>query len=216
MKIQYMGHSCFHIQFSNGTTIITDPYTRIGYEMPKGISADVVTVSHDHYDHNYVKAVSGNPIIVQSANDYIFNGIEIRAVETSHDDKGGVLRGKNTVYIIKADGFSICHMGDIGEPCTPALIKQIGAIDVLLIPVGGTYTIDALQAKEYITALKPKLVIPMHYRPSDGTVDVTDETPFLALFKQNVQFAQPKNTLIITPEGLTKDKTDMIFMERSE
>lgn len=214
MKIQYMGHSCFQFQFLNGATLITDPYTRIGYEMPKNITADIVTVSHEHYDHNYIKGINGKPVIVRSVKDCIVNGVEIRAIETSHDEKNGALRGKNTVYIFKADGFTVCHMGDVGEPCTTALIEKIGTIDILLIPIGGTYTIDALQAKDYITALKPKLVIPMHYRPSDGTVDVTDETPFLSLFKESVQFAQPKNTLVIQSNGLTEDKTEIIFMER--
>ena len=216
MLIKYLGHSCFQFQFSNGVTLVTDPYTRIGYELPKNISSDIVTVSHGHYDHNYTQGISGNPVIIQTADVSSVYGVEIRAVETAHDEKGGALRGKNIVYIFKADGLTVCHLGDIGESCTPALIEKIGKIDILLLPVGGTYTIDAKQAGQYVSALAPKAVIPMHYRPKDGTVDITDEKPFLTLFNNRVRFAQPKNELVLSAEVLTEDKTEIIFMERGE
>lgn len=214
MYIQYLGHSCFFFRFDNGATLVTDPYTKVGYELPNGIQADIVTVSHGHFDHNCISAINGNPVVVDRAGKYSINGVGINGILTSHDEKNGALRGANVVFTFAADGLTFCHLGDIGEPCTNALIEKIGKIDVLLIPVGGTYTIDALQAKEYVRKLAPKAAIPMHYRPKDGTIDITDEKPFLTLFKDKIRHVSPKNEVRFTREGLTDKETEIIFMER--
>ena len=214
MYIQYLGHSCFFLRFDNGITLVTDPYTKVGYELPSSLQADIVTVSHGHFDHNYILAINGNPIVVNEIGQYSINGVDINGILTSHDEKNGALRGKNVVFTFTVDGLTVCHLGDIGEPCTNALVEKIGTIDVLLIPVGGTYTIDALQAKEYVRKLAPKVVIPMHYRPKDGTIDITDEKPFLTFFEGKIHYVSPKNEVRLTREGLTDKETEIIFMER--
>lgn len=212
MKIEYLGHSCFKITAKDGTSVLTDPYTRVGYELPENISADIVTVSHSHFDHNYIQAVVGKPKIITTKDRQSLNGIEIEGVSSWHDERSGALRGANIIFKLNIDGLRICHLGDLGEPCSPSLIKAIGRVDILLIPVGGTYTIDAITAKRFVDEIAPKVVIPMHYRPSDGTIDITDEKQFLSLFDR-VEYVGD-NPLCIT--ALTEEKTKIVFMERKK
>ena len=181
MKITYLGHACFQITASNGTTIITDPYTRVGYELPLGLSADLVTVSHGHFDHNYLDGVKTSQVITEQG-EYLFNGIKIVAKNSFHDEKQGALRGKNLLFCFEVDGIRICHLGDLGEACRADILEKIGEVDLLLIPVGGTYTIDAVQAKEYVEKCQPCVAIPMHFRPQDGTLDIAPISQFLDLF----------------------------------
>ncbi len=213
MKLEYFGHSCFRIVSKNGICLVTDPYTKVGYELPDGVSTDIITISHGHFDHNYAQGLRGARNVFINEGKYAFEDITIDGFVCNHDEKGGTLRGKNVVFTIETDGIRVCHLGDLGEACTKAILDKIGKVDVLLIPVGGTYTIDAMQAKEYVEKIQPKIVIPMHYKPIDGTLDITDEKPFLSMF-DNVTYA-PKNTAIDVNEYI-KDKMQIVFMERKE
>ncbi len=208
MKIRYLGHSCFEITAKNGLKIVTDPYQKVGYELPKGLQADIVTVSHGHFDHAFLDGVKA-PIYLTSTARYQRNGVEIYGVSSYHDEKKGALRGENIVFIIKVDGVTLCHMGDIGEPCTPTLIEAIGEVDALFVPVGGTYTVDGCGAKAYADGIAPKTVIPMHYRPKDGSLDIAGINPFLALFERED---------IVTAENgeieLNETTTGVIYMQR--
>ena len=179
MQIEYFGHSCFRLTTDSGIQILTDPYTAVGYEMPKGIHADIVTVSHEHFDHNHIAGVLGAFSVVRGTGATDCLGVKFEGISTFHDAACGALRGKNTVYKITADDMTICHLGDIGEPCNEALVQSLGKVDVLLVPVGGTYTIDEKGAWEYVRAIAPSTVIPMHYLPSDGRLDIADEQAFL-------------------------------------
>ena len=212
MKIEYLGHSCFKITAKDGTSVLTDPYTRVGYELPQNISADIVTVSHSHFDHNYIRAVVGKPKMITTTDRQSLNGIQIEGISSWHDERGGALRGANILFKMDIDGLCICHLGDLGEPCSPSIIKAIGKVDILLIPVGGTYTIDAITAKRFVDEIAPKMVIPMHYRPNDGTLDITDEKQFLSLFDR-VEYVGDK-PLYIT--ALTEEKRKIVFMERKK
>src|SRR5699024_10525607 len=138
MKIRYLGHSCFVLTESTGTTVVTDPYNRIGFRMP-AVRADVVTVSHQHYDHNNVAAVEGDPLIIDKEGFYTLDGVEVMGIKSFHDDEGGAVRGENIIFKFRMDGLEVCHLGDIGESCTSDLLEQILPIDILLIPVGGKY-----------------------------------------------------------------------------
>lgn len=211
MKIEYFGHSCFRLISNKGTCVVTDPYTKVGYELPNEIFTDLVTVSHAHFDHNYVCGLRGARVVIDGADEYQYDDIKISGFVTDHDEKGGTLRGKNVVFTIEMDGLRICHLGDLGEPCSKGFLEKIGEIDVLLIPVGGTYTIDALGAKEYVDKIQPKIVIPMHYKPMDGTLDITDEKPFLGLFDSVIYL--PKDSAVDLKEYL-RDKMQILFMER--
>ena len=213
MKIQYLGHSCFRLQFNSGVTVVTDPYTRVGYEMPNGVTADVVTVSHGHFDHNYLPAVKCN-CVVADAGTHAINGIAFEGIESYHDGAQGSLRGKNVIFKMMADGMTICHFGDLGEAASQELLDKIGQVDVLLLPIGGTYTIDAGQAKEYIEKIAPKLVIPMHYKPQDGGLDIAGSENFLRLMVGYKQTEYLNGETAFGFEDLPQGKTEILYMER--
>ncbi len=181
MKIRYLGHSCFEITTDKGIKIITDPYAKVGYELPKGLAADIVTVSHGHFDHCFTAGVAYNRLM-NTADCFEERGVEICGISSYHDEVAGAKRGKNILFKIKADGLTLCHMGDIGEKVAPALIEKIGEVDILMLPVGGTYTVDSLGAKKYVDEISPRAVLPMHYRPADGSLDIAEIQPFLSLF----------------------------------
>ena len=164
MKIKWLGHAAFLITSDNGTRIITDPYeTSEGLKYGKiNESADIVTVSHDHGDHNNAAAVKGNPQVVRDSAEV--KGINIKAIPTTHDDKGGSERGKNTVFCFQVDGVRVVHLGDLGHLLTDNQVVEIGKVHVLLVPVGGFFTIDARTAQEVSEQVRTRVVIPMHYK----------------------------------------------------
>lgn len=209
MKIKYLGHSCFEIVSKSGITIVTDPYTGVGYELPKGLRADIVTCSHGHFDHNYTAGVACDTVLT-SAGEQISKGVRFVGVECSHDEKGGFLRGKNIAFKAEIDGLTVCHLGDVGEPCNFALTEKIGKVDVLFVPVGGTYTVDTDGAKAYIHALAPTLTILMHYRPSDGRIDIADKPTVIQAFENEDGFVCVGNILDIAE---CEDKK-IVLMER--
>lgn len=190
MEITYLGHSSFKLRGKTGT-VVTDPYDPyVGFTMPTA-SADVVTVSHQHKDHNNVSAVSGtarrkNPFIVEKPGEYEVGGISVFGVPSFHDTNGGVERGANTIFTIMLDGLKVCHLGDLGHELSVEQRGQIGDIDVLLCPVGGAFTIDAQLAAKTIKLLEPSIAIPMHYKTKqhDEKVfgDVTDLQTFLEAY----------------------------------
>ncbi len=163
MEITWYGHSCFLLKDSNGRKLLTDPFDpSVGYPMPNE-TVDIVTVSHQHFDHNYTKALPGIPNIIDKPGDYVVNDLAIKGIPSFHDKYNGAKRGDNIIFIIKMDGLSICHMGDLGHELTEETATQIGVIDVLLIPVGGNYTIDGEEAAQIAKKLNSHIVIPMHY-----------------------------------------------------
>jgi len=164
MKIKWLGHASFLITSETGTRIITDPYVvteTLTYGEIKE-SADIVTVSHEHTDHNNVSAVRGSPEVVRGTAKV--KGIEFKGTPTYHDDAGGKSRGKNTVFYFVVDGVKVCHLGDLGHPLNDKQVAELGSVDILLIPVGGFFTIDAKVASRLCDRLKPKVIIPMHFK----------------------------------------------------
>ncbi len=166
MKIKWLGHSTFILTSANGTKLMTDPYDAVfGLEYGKiDESADIVTVSHDHGDHSNVAAVTGKPEVIKNVAPREVRGIRIRGIETCHDDTGGSQRGANIVFCFEIDGLKVCHLGDLGHMLTGEQAVAIGKADILMIPVGGNFTIDAATADSVIEVLKPAVVIPMHYK----------------------------------------------------
>jgi len=179
MKVKWLGHACFMITSDAGTKIIADPYAVVGgfgYGEIKE-SADIVTVSHEHGDHNNVAAVGGNPEVVRGA--VKVKGIEFKAIPTYHDDVGGGQRGNNTILCFEVDGVRVCHLGDLGHPLSDKQMSELGKVDVLLAPVGGNFTIDARVATELCDRLKPAVVIPMHYKNDKCSFPIADVDEFL-------------------------------------
>ncbi len=165
MKIKWLGHASFLITSDKGVKIITDPYTAGGMGLNYGEireSADIVTVSHGHGDHNNAAAVRGNPKVVEKTAEV--KGIKFSGFPTHHDDAGGSLRGSNIVFCFEVDGIRVCHLGDLGHSLSDKQVAEIGRVDILLVPVGGNFTIDARVATEVCGKLAAKVIIPMHFR----------------------------------------------------
>jgi len=164
MIIKWFGQSCFMIMSENGTKILTDPFKNmLGYKLPQ-IDANIISKSHNHSDHNNTNAVKSNFVCINELGIFSKDGIEIKGVETFHDKVLGAKRGKNTVYTFKIDGINICHCGDLGHILNSKQIEEIGSVDILLLPIGGSATINAFDATKVMKQLKPTIVIPMHYR----------------------------------------------------
>ncbi|HIR99382.1 MAG TPA: MBL fold metallo-hydrolase [Candidatus Coproplasma avistercoris] len=216
MKIRYLGHSSFQLIESTGTTIVTDPYSSsLGSEMP-AVTADAVTVSHHHYDHDSVERVGGKPLVIDKEGSYELDGVDINSIRSFHDPEGGRLRGENIIFKFSMDGIEVCHLGDIGEECSTELIEALLPVDVLLIPVGGTYTIDAEQAKEYVDRIMPDIVIPMHYREKGKKLDVDRVEEFTDLFDEEEVDFEGGSEIDISREDLGGDTTRIIVMEKAE
>lgn len=168
MIITYHGHSCFKLRGKIGSAV-TDPYDDyVGFSLPS-LSADVVTVSHQHKDHNQAARVSGtarraNPFIIDQLGEYEVGGVSVFGVKSYHDGTEGKERGANSIFTIAIDGIRACHLGDLGHELTDSMIEDIGSIDVLFVPVGGTFSLNAKQAVAVARAIEPSYVIPMHYQ----------------------------------------------------
>ncbi len=164
MKIKWFGQSCFSLTAENGTKIVMDPYhNMLGYKLPE-IDALIVTISHNHGDHNNVRAVKGDFVLIKEPGVFSQAGIGIKGVQTFHDNVSGTIRGKNIVYNFKIDGLNVCHCGDLGHLLSLEQINEIGKVDILLLSIGGRAVLDASGATEVMKQLSPSVVIPMHYR----------------------------------------------------
>ena len=170
MKIKYLGHSAF-LFCGKDKSVVTDPFSGIGYPMEK-VKADYCLISHDHFDHDYVDGVECKKIIRRTEDGFL-------AIDTFHDPNLGKLRGKNVAFKFSVDGVTISHLGDVGEYLTESLTEEIGKVDVMLIPVGGNYTIDGKEAANYVLNTHPKIVIPMHYKTPNLDIDVDSVDKFL-------------------------------------
>jgi L-ascorbate metabolism protein UlaG (beta-lactamase superfamily) len=178
MDITWLGHSCFKLRGSHAT-VITDPYSpEIGYTMGK-TTAPIVTVSHPHPGHSYVKGISGEPKIVERPGEYEIGGVLIIGIATFHDKEKGEKRGKNIVYLLEIDEVTICHLGDLGHLLTDEQVEEIDDVDVLLLPVGGVSTINASTAAAVVRLIEPKIVIPMHYKTPSLKMELDPVDKFL-------------------------------------
>jgi len=188
MKVKWLGHSCFLITSGDGVKIITDPYAvggGINY-CPIDETADVVVVSHGHDDHSNVSAVQGKPEVVKGDGTKTAKGVQFKGVATYHDAAQGAQRGPNTIFCFTIDDIKLCHLGDLGHVLSPAQVSEIGTVDILLVPVGGFYTINASVASQVCDQLKPKIVIPMHFKTPNCAYPISGVDDFLK-GKKNVR-----------------------------
>lgn len=165
MDIQWFGQACFKLK-GKSATIITDPFDPdfVGLKFPKNDVSDVVLVSHSHQDHNFSSGISGEPKVFSGPGEYEVKGVAITGISSFHDKSEGSERGANTIFHCLLDGLNIVHLGDFGQgSLTEAQIEAINTTDILLIPVGGVYTIEAKEAASVVAQLEPKIIIPMHY-----------------------------------------------------
>ena len=215
MRIAWYGQACFRLigKTNNGNkiTIITDPFSKeIGLTPPRG-GADIITVSHDHYDHNNVKAPGGEPFVIEGPGEYDVKGIFIKGIYSFHDNSQGKERGVNTVYVLKIEDMKICHLGDIGQKeLSNEQVDQIGDIDILMIPVGGIYTINGNEAVQIINQLEPSIVIPMHYKIPKLKIKLNNVDKFLE------EIGTKKETMeefLIQKKDLTEEEMRVIVMK---
>jgi len=175
ISLTWYGQSTFVLTTNTGLKALLDPTgPGTGYNIPTVTGVDLVTVSHEHSDHNNVSLAGGNPLVLRglAGNDWAkidqtVKGVRVWTVSTFHDDTQGSQRGKNAIFVFDVDGLRLAHLGDLGHPLSPEQIKDVGPVDVILIPVGGFYTIDAKAAVEVVNQLNPKVVVPMHYKTPD-------------------------------------------------
>jgi L-ascorbate metabolism protein UlaG (beta-lactamase superfamily) len=198
MKITWLGHSCFLLEDSKGITLLTDPFdSTLGYEVYKG-NPNIVTISHNHFDHNYIKELNGECEIVDNLGTYNLNDIYIKGTPSYHDKNKGLKRGDNIIYTFRMDKYSLCHLGDLGHSLSSNDIEAIGDVDILFIPVGGNFTIDGKEASEITKKINPKIVFPMHYKTSKVSLPLDGIEPFVMNMKNALKI--DGNTLIINDE----------------
>lgn len=186
LQIRWHGHSCFGI--TNEITLVTDPHDgkSIGIHAPS-VTGDIILVSHDHYDHNSVKSVEkeGAKIITDTRKRNITN-VEIKGIESFHDGCRGEKRGNNIIYKFTMEDITFCHMGDLGHDLDEDTVQKIGDVDILFIPIGGTFTLDAKQAWRIIKKVKPRIAVPMHYKIGGLSLPITGIEPFLEESKYEI------------------------------
>lgn len=207
MTITWYGQSCFRIETKEGSILI-DPFSKdIGLRAPR-IKDDLVLVTHEHYDHNNVDDVEGETFVIRGPGEYERKGIHVRGILSYHDTTSGSERGINTIYVIKAEEMTLCHLGDLGQPAlTDEQVEAIGDVDVLMLPVGGTYTIDAKGAVQVVSQVEPKIIVPMHYQVPGLTVKLESAEKFIkeiGLTPENV------DKIKISKKALPVEETKLI------
>lgn len=199
MEIYYSGHACFKIKGSNAA-VITDPVPpELGYSLDHP-SANIVTVSHAHAGHSYTQAIADKPRIVSRPGEYEISGVLIIGISSFHDSESGSIRGKNNIFVMHIDDISVCHLGDLGHVLSPAQLQEIDNVDILLVPVGGSTTVDAPVAAQIVRQLEPRIVIPMHYKDEVSSRNLEPVDRFLKEMGAGETVSRPK--LVITRSNL--------------
>jgi len=203
MDIFPLGHSSFRIK-GKSVTVATDPFDpqMVGFPFPKHISADIVTVTHPHKDHNNIGAVEGNPFVIQGPGEYEVKDVGVIGMSSYHDEQKGKERGLNTLYHIEIDGINVVHLGDLGIMLSKEEIEKLDGVDILFVPVGGKVTITIQDAQRLISELEPTIIIPMHYKTSKhskGFEEMASVQPFLKIMGKEEVTPVPKLSI-------TKDK----------
>ena len=216
MKIIWHGQSCFQIiaqtKKSKEVTIVIDPFSEgIGLRVPK-LQADILLVTHNHRDHNNIKAVSGNPFLIEGSGEYEIKGVFIQGILAFHDASLGRERGEVTIYTISAEGMSVCHLGDLGQKeLTADQLEKIGNIDILMIPTGGLYTISAKEALKIMAQIEPKITIPMHYQVPGLNLKLEKIDKFLKML--SIRSVEPLVKLSIKKRDLSPEEAKIIVLK---
>ena len=215
MNIIWHGHAFFQIINNRGKeeklSIAIDPFSEeIGLRV-HSVQADILLIKHDHYDHNNTKAVKGNPFLIQGPGEYEIKGVFVQGIAAYHDKTRGKERGGVTIYTIDTEGIRLCHLGDFGQKeLTPDQVEKIGDCDILMIPVGGVYTISGQEASRVISQIEPRIAIPMHYQLPKLKSKLENLDKFLKAMGQKGITPQPK--LYIKKKDLTEEGTKVIVL----
>lgn len=216
MIIQWFGQACFKVQTKpapNGeVTILFDPFdaSKVGLTLPK-LTADIVAVTHNHFDHNHLAAVSGNYFLIDSPGEYESKQVFIYGIAGWHDSTQGSERGPNTMYLLESEGLSLAHLGDIGQKeFTSEQLEYLEGVDILLIPVGGKYTVGAKEAIELVNQLEPRIIIPMHYKIPGLKIDLENADKFI---KELGLTPQVEDKFKISQKDLPSDETKLVILK---
>ena len=211
MQIRWHGHSCFEI--TNDITLVTDPHDgkSIGINAPS-VTGDIILVSHDHYDHNSVKSVEKEDSkIIRGSGEKTVSNVLIKGFETFHDEVRGAKRGENVIYKFRVDNITFCHLGDLGHKLNDNMMEMLGDIDVLFVPVGGTFTLDADKAWKVIKMVNPKIVVPMHYKVGGLSLPVLGVDVFLEKNKSKCKVLRVGNEIDIEKDDLPEEREVWVF-----
>ena len=211
MELTWLGHSCFRLRGKDATLITDPPSPATGYSLGR-ITADIVTISHQHVGHNYVKGIGGDPKVVSGPGEYEISQILITGVQTFHDDEKGRRLGRNTAYLITMDEIQICHLGDLGTVLDDNAQEALSGADVLLVPVGGGNSLNAGQAAEVVAQIEPRIIVPMHYatpnyRPGEVMLDPLDTF----CHEMGVEMTEPLPKAVITKATLPGETQVLIL-----
>jgi L-ascorbate metabolism protein UlaG (beta-lactamase superfamily) len=211
MELTWLGHSCFRLR-GKDATLITDPPSPVtGYSLGR-VTADIVTISHQHVGHNYVKGIGGDPRVVSGPGEYEISQILIAGVQTYHDDERGKRLGRNTAYLITVDDVHFCHLGDLGTLLDDEAQEALAGADVLFVPVGGGNALNAERAAEVVAQLEPSIIVPMHYStPSYRPGDVPLETLDKFCHEMGVEMTEPLPKAVITKPTLPAETQVLIL-----
>lgn len=215
MEIRFLGHACFRLR-GKSAVVVTDPYDPdLGFRLPK-LAADIVTISHEHQNHNHQEAVTSaifrkKPFFVSEPGEYEIAGVSIFGVATFHDASQGKERGRNTVYVITLDDVRLAHLGDLGHKLTDAQLEEINGVDILMVPVGGAETIDSKEAVEVINQVEPKIAIPMHFHLPGLTIKLAPVEEFLK--EIGAEAVKPISKLTIIKERLPEER-EVVVLEK--
>ncbi|MGQ9645077.1 MAG: MBL fold metallo-hydrolase [Thermodesulfobacteriota bacterium] len=217
MKVKYYGHAAFLITSAQGLKIITDPYESGAYggQLAYGKindQAHIAITSHDHADHNDTKSLPGSPEIVKGGGTKSVQGISIKGIPTYHDPSKGSERGTNTIFHFSVDGIHLCHLGDLGHVLSDNEVAEIGPVDILFIPVGGYFTIDAKEATKVAEQIKPKVLIPMHFKTEKCGFPIAPLDDFL---KGKVNIKRPKTSEVTFDRASLPSKTEIVVLEHA-
>lgn len=214
MDITYFGHSSFRLR-GKTATLVTDPYDSdmVGLKFPKHTEADIVTISHDHEDHNKADMIEGSPFIIKGPGEYEVKGVGIVGVSVFHDEEKGAKRGRSTMYRIEMDGINIVHLGDLGHMLNSQEVDALDGVHVLMVPVGGFFTINAAKAVEVINEIEPSIAIPMHYGRSELNQKQFGELAGLDQFFKEIgkEPVAPVPKLVLSKDKLPAEMSVVVF-----
>ena len=217
MRIIWHGHSCFSIKtkslWNEEINIVIDPFDekKTGIKLHK-LKADTVLSSHDHYDHNNIKAVAGDPFIIKNPGEFEIKNIFIQGIPSFHDKKNGAERGENIIFYLESEKIHIAHLGDLGHLLDEKQLSKLSKVDILMIPIGGKYTINYSEAIEIISQLEPKIIIPMHYKIPGLKIDIDTVDKFAK--EMGVDPNKKTDKLKIAKKNLPTDRSEVIIMNK--
>jgi len=216
MQIIWHGQACFQIISSraknNHVNIVIDPFDEsTGLRLPK-LEADILLITHQHHDHNNIKAVSGNPLIIEGPGEYEKKEVFIQGISSFHDASLGKERGANTIYTIEAEDIRLCHLGDLGQKeLTPEQLEKIGDVNILMIPVGGTYTMNIKEIVKVMSQIEPNITIPMHYQIPKLKIKLDGLDKFLKAV--GVKKLEPLSRLMIKKKDILSEEAKIVVLK---